>query len=203
MIQKTAGFALPYLAVGIGIFVFHSAWLAILSYHIGIIAIILLSKKSVPLRSLFKSLNHKTPVIMAAIGLSGGILLYVLWPFLAAPGQLSSFARSIRLTETTWPLFILYFILVNALLEEYFWRSFLDNGSKGITLNDVFFSGYHAVVLLGGIGAPWLAAIFLILSLAAWAWRQINRQNEGLFPSLACHIAADVSVILVVYSRVR
>ncbi len=203
MIQKTAGFLLPYISIGIGIFMFHNAWLAILSYHIGILSIVILSKKKYPLARLFKSRNYNAPVIMGLTGVCGGLLVFLLWPYLAVPGQIADYARGIGLTEKTWPFFVVYFILANALFEEYFWRGYLDNGSIRITLNDVVFSGYHIAVLFGGIGTPWLLAIFLILTAAAWAWRQINRQNEGLLPSVACHVAADISVILVAYSRIR
>ena len=119
MMKKTAGFLLPYAAVATGLFVFHSAWLAILSYHSGIIAIVLLSKKRVPLASLFKSRNHKTPVFMAVTGLAAGILLYVLWSFLADSGRISEYTRNIGLDERTWPSFIAYFVLANAWFEEF------------------------------------------------------------------------------------
>ena len=203
MILKITGYLLPYITIGIGIFVFHSAWLAILSYHVGMIAISFLAKKRIPPVRLFKSLNHKTPIIMAVVGACGGILLYVLWPFLAAPGDIGAYMRSIGLTEQTLPLFIVYFVLFNALLEEYFWRGVLANDSTGLTMNDLFFSGYHLLVLAGGAGAVWLLAIFLIMSLAGWSWRQVNRRNEGLLASVAGHLAADISVMLTVYLRTR
>ena len=203
MKQKTAGFLLPYLAAGFGIFVFHNAWLAILSYHIGILTIVLLSKNRPPVESLFKSRNRKIPVVTALIGAGGGILLYILWPYMDGSGQIKGYMQSIGLIGKAWPLFIVYFILVNALLEEYFWRGLLAGRSRGVTLNDVFVSGYHPVVLLGGIGALWLVAIFLILVPAGWVWRQVNRTNDGLLPSVACHIAADISVILTAYLMTR
>ena len=140
---------------------------------------------------------------MTVFGALGGFLLYYVWPFLAAPGRINDYVKSIGLTAGTWPLFILYFAVMNAFLEEYYWRGLLDNGSKIISLNDLSFSGYHVVVLLGGISVTWLAAVFLILLLAAWTWRQVNRLNAGLLSSLACHIAADISVILVAYLMTR
>ena len=199
MMLQVMGYLLPYITIVIGIFVFQSAWLAILSYHAGMVAIILLAKKRIPPVRLFKSLNHKTPAIMAVVGAGGGILLYVFWPFLAAPGDIGAYMGSIGLTEQTLPLFIVYFVLFNALLEEYFWRGLLANDSTGLTMNDLFFSGYHLLVLAGGIEVVWLLVIFLVMAMAGWSWRQVNRCNEGLLPSVACHLAADISVMLTAY----
>ncbi len=199
MLQKVISLLIPYATIGIGLFIFHSAWLAIFGYHIGIASVILVSRKRIPVKRLFKSNNYKTPVIMSVIGASGGVLLYVLWPFLAVPSNIGSYTQSIGITEQTWSLFIAYYVLVNPVLEEYFWRGLLGNNSNWITANDLFFSGYHVLVLAGKMGAVWLLVVFLLLSLSAWFWRQVNKFSEGLLPSVVSHVTADISVMLTIY----
>jgi hypothetical protein len=105
------------------------------------------------------------------------------------------------LTGSAWPIFIAYFILANAWLEEYFWRGLLNYNTSRIALSDVFFSGYHILILAGITGISWLAVIYLIILLAGWSWRRINRRYAGLLPSFACHAGADISVMLAVYVR--
>ncbi len=200
MLRKVISLLVPYATIGIGLYMFHSAWLAIFGYHIGIASVILLSRKRTPLKRLFKSNNYKTPVTMSVIGAGSGVLLFVLWPFLAVPSNIGSYTQSIGITERTWLLFITYYVLINPLIEEYYWRGLLGgHNSNRITASDLFFSGYHVLVLAGKMGAVWLPVVFLLLSLNAWLSRQVNKFSGGLLPSVVSHVTADISVMLTIY----
>jgi len=190
---------LPYLAVGLGLLVFHNAWVAILSYHAGMAAVIFLSKPVVPIKQIIRSASYKPLIFPVAIGASGGILLYLLWPLLSVPPDINMYPRSIGLTGAVWPYFIAYYVLVNPPLEEYYWRGFLGSSAKRPVLNDFLFAGYHLVVLSGKIGVPWLAVVFLVMCGAAWYWRQISRLTGGLLAVTLSHLAADITVILSIF----
>ena len=190
---------IPYITIGIGLLVFHNAWLAILSYHTGMVAIILLSKTRISFKRSFQGNKVWIPFITALVGASGGLLLYVLWPLLAVPDDINLYIRSIGLNERTWLVFLVYFTFINPLIEEYYWRGQLASATKGITLNDLLFSGYHLLVLAGHMEAIWLLAVFFVLAAGAWFWRQMNRLNGGLLASVVSHVSADITVILTIY----
>jgi len=190
---------MPYLAVGIGWLVFHSVWIAVMAYHLGIISILVFEREKVPFRLIFKSSKYKILIATASLGAAGGLLLYLCWSFLNIPGDINLYLQNSGLTPVLWPYFIAYFILVNPVLEECFWRGYLFDRSSRIVLNDLLFSGYHILVLAGMINFIWLIAVFVILIMGSWVWRQANRWNKGLAASIISHIAADASIILVIY----
>lgn len=200
MFWKIIPLLVPYFTVGTGLYVFHSVWLAIISYHMGMLCVILLSEKKPPVKQLFKSNNYKAPVIMAVIGAWGGVLLFVLAPFLAIPSNFASYTYSIGLTERTWLPFITYYVFATPLIEEFYWRGLLHgHTSKRIIPSDLLFAGYHLLVLAGKIGMVWLPMVFLLMSLVAWLWRHVNKMSGGLLPSVLSHFTADISVILAIY----
>jgi hypothetical protein len=189
----------PYVAVGLGLFVFHNAWVAILTYHALIAVIALFSKRVVPFKQLVRSVNNKFLLLSMIIGACGGITLYLLWPLLSVPADISIYLRSIGLTVTVWPYFIVYYVLVNPILEEYYWRGYLGSDARRPIVYDFLFAGYHLIVLAGHIGIIWLVVVFFALSSAAWYWRQISRITGGLLTTTLSHMAADITIILAIY----
>ena len=190
---------LPYIVIGTGLLVLHNAWIAILSYHLGMVIILLCTGGKIYLKKINRPDNYYILIFTASLGLAGGLLLYVLWPLLAVPGDINLYMENIGLNRDAWPYFITYFIVVNPWIEEYYWRGYLGSDLKKIILNDLLFAGYHILVLMGKINIIWLIAVFVILSLTAWLWRQANRLNQGLITSIVSHTIADISIILVIY----
>lgn len=200
MFWKIMPLLVPYITVGAGLYVFHNAWLAIFAYHMGMLCIILLAEKKPPVKYLFTSNNYKAPLILAVIGVCGGVLLFVLASFLAIPGNFASYTYSIGLTERTWLPFMAYYVLTTPFIEEYYWRGLLLGKLTNRTIaSDLFFAGYHLLVLAGKIGTVWLPVIFLLLLLVAWLWRRFNKTSGGLLPSVLSHFTADISIILAIY----
>ena len=192
--------SVPYLAVGVGLLVFHNAWVAILTYHAGMVAaVIFLSKPVVPFKQIIRSATYNPLIFSVAIGASGGVLLYLLWPLLSVPPDINTYMRSIGLTATVWPYFVTYYVLVNPSLEEYYWRGYLGSRVKRPVLNDFLFAGYHLIALAGNVGVFWLVVAFLVLCGAAWYWRQISRITGGLMAATLSHMAADITIILSIY----
>lgn len=199
VINKVLAPIIPYITIGIGLLVLHNAWIAILSYHLGIVIVLLVENQKPSIKQLFQCRNYAITVAAMVLGAVGGILLYLLWPVLAIPGDLEIYLHNAGLNSITWPFFLAYFVLINPWLEEYYWRSYLNSPSKRLVLNDLWFSGYHILVLAGNIGATWLFPVFAVLLLGAWFWRQANRWNQGILASVVSHIAADLSVMTVIY----
>jgi len=199
MVRKILAPLVPYITISIGLLVFHNAWLAMLGYHAGMVAVIIWSKTGLDLKRVFKGKSFWTPFIGALIGLGGGLLLYFLWPILSLPDDINIYIRNIGLNEWSWPVFLVYFIVVNPFLEERYWRGYLGSEARGIQWNDLLFSGYHLIVFAGQIAFVWLIAVFVSLTIGAWFWRQLNRLNGGLLASIVSHLAADIVVILTIY----
>jgi hypothetical protein len=187
------------VAVIIGLLILQNAWVAILGYHLGMVAVLVVVGSHFSIKTLFHSRNWYIPVITALVGACAGLALYLLWPFLSISADIDLYLHNIGLTTTTWPVFMAYFILVNPFLEEYYWRGFQGSPSKRVILEDVLFAGYHILVLFGKMEILWLIAIFLALTVGAWIWRQANRWGQGLLPSTISHLAADASVIFAIY----
>jgi uncharacterized protein len=200
-LRKILPALIPYITITIGLLMFHNAWLAMLGYHAGIAAYIIWSKPKINLHHLS---GGKKPVALIAGFCAGAVvssLLYFCWAFLSIPDNISVYLRSIGLYRNTWPVFLIYFIIVNPLLEEYFWRYNLNSTSKRPVLDDLLFAGYHLLVFYSLVAPVWLFLVFLGLTAGAWFWRQLNRINGGILASYISHLAADIIVILTIFYK--
>jgi hypothetical protein len=73
--------ALAYLAVGIGVFQFQSAWGALIGFHAAIIASLLIARPNIPLKILFRNRNFKWIPLSILLCGSSGFALYFLWNY--------------------------------------------------------------------------------------------------------------------------
>jgi membrane protease YdiL (CAAX protease family) len=201
VLRKTLPAFIPYITITIGLLLFHNAWLAMLGYHAGIVVYLVCSKTKFKLPF---SNDGAKPVTLVAGFLAGAVVssfLYLCWPFLSIPEDIGTYLETIGLTKSTWPVFLVYFIIVNPMLEEYFWRYCISSTLKRPVWNDVLFAGYHLLVFYGQVASGWLILVFLGLTAGAWFWRQLNRINGGILASYISHLAADIIVILTIFSK--
>jgi membrane protease YdiL (CAAX protease family) len=189
----------PYLAVGIGMFWFHQAWLALLGFHFAIILSLLFARPHIPLKVLFKSNDIRWVLLSIVLCGSSGISLYVLLSYFEVVSDLPAQIEAFGLTSSTWPLFIAYFAIVNPLIEEYFWRGYLGSTTKGLYISDFLYSGFHGLVLLNQMQAGLVLYSLIVLVLVGWFWRQIARADGGLLAPVLGHMAADFTILMVVY----
>jgi membrane protease YdiL (CAAX protease family) len=189
---------LVYLAVGLGLLVFQSAWGALLGFHLAILLSLLIARPSLPITILGQ--NHNRIWIMLSVLLCGssGITLYFLWKDFGVAADFSAQVQSLGLNSQTWPPFILYFALVNPFIEEYFWRGYLGNPIKGLYRSDFLYAGFHGLILIGKVRAGSILFGLLVLVLAGWFWRQIMREDQGLLAPVLGHMAADLTILLAV-----
>lgn len=191
--------ALAYLAVGLGVFVFHSAWSALLGFHIAIAGSLVMIKPDIPIPLLFKSTSIKWILLSLLLTGSSGILLYILWDRFQVAGDLPAQLERLGLTSSTWPAFIAYFAAVNPFVEEYFWRGYLGDPTKGLHGSDLAYAGFHGMILIGRVHIASIVFALVILTLAGWIWRQIAREDRGLLAPVLGHMAADFTILLCVY----
>jgi membrane protease YdiL (CAAX protease family) len=190
---------LAYLAVGIGLLWFHSAWGALLAFHLAIVAPLLFAKPNIPIHILFKSKNIKWIVVSMLICGSSGITLYFLWSYFGFANDLPAQVESLGLNAFTWPAFIMYFALVNPFIEEYFWRGYLGNQTKGFSLYDFAYAGFHALILINKMQTGSIVYGLVLLTFAGWFWRQISREDHGLLAGVLGHMLADFTILMAVY----
>lgn len=196
------GLLMPYLAVWLGLYVFNNGWVAIFGYHAGIILLVTLAgvwpaptqfRPSVPMWKI---------ILFALTGCTAGATVYFLWPFIHVSPRLASALLEWGLTPRSWPLFIAYSALVNPWLEEIFWRGWLGSANAHPIVHDAAFAGFHLVILAPFFPSFWLIVAFLILAFSGWLWRQVNRAENSMLASTLFHMAADVSILVVVWSTV-
>jgi membrane protease YdiL (CAAX protease family) len=190
---------LAYLAVGIGLFGVHHAFLALLGFHLAIVLSLILARSSVPLTILFKSRRTRSVILNILLCGSSGISLYFFWSSLRIVSDLSAHVEALGLTQTTWPVFITYFVLVNPMVEEYFWRGYLGSPTRNVHASDFLYSGFHSLILLGKMPTGAILYSLVLLSLAGWFWRQVAREDGGLLAPVLGHMAADFTLLMAVY----
>jgi len=192
---------MPYLAVWLGLYVFGNAWAAILDYHAGILLLVTLAK-AWPGREAFRVSAPLWKILLFGLaGCSAGILLYALWPYLQFSSLLGEVLLQWGLQPNAWPLFIAYGALVNPWLEEIYWRGWLGSAAKKPILRDFAFGGFHLVILARFLSPIWLAVALFILTFSGWMWRQVDRVEQSMLAASLFHMAADVSILIVVWSK--
>ena len=193
---------LPYLAVWAGLFLFKSAWLALIGFHVAVLLGLVFVRLNTPINNLFKSKHPKCLLASVLFCSTSGIGLYYLWSIFGVANDLSTQLQSIGLTSSSWPLFIAYFSLVNPFIEEYFWRGILGSISKKLYIGDAVYAGYHALVLWGRAHPLSILFAVIIITSAGWLWRQMAREDGGLFAPVLGHMIADFTIILVVWMSI-
>jgi hypothetical protein len=190
---------LPYLAVGLGLFRFQNAWVALLGFHLAIVVSLLFARSSVPLKLLFKNKDRRWVFLSILLCGSSGISLYFLWSYFGVVNDLTAQVKSLGLTGLTWSLFIAYFVFINPLIEEYFWRGYLGSPTKELHISDFLYSGFHGLILMGKMRTSTVIYSLIVLVLAGWFWRQIAREDGGLLAPVLGHMAADFTILVTVY----
>jgi len=193
---------LAYLAVGIGLFVFHSAWGALLGFHVAIVGSLLIAKSNIPISILFKNKNIKWILLNIFLCGSSGVTLYFLWNYFGFASNLRQQIESLGLNTSNWLFFIAYFSLVNPFIEEYFWRGYLGSKTKNLHSSDLLYAGFHGLILIDKVNLYSIAFALVMLMLAGWFWRQIFREDDGLLAPALGHMAADFTILFTVYKMV-
>ena len=197
--MKWFAVTLVYLSICLGYFWARNAWVTLLGFHAAMIVSLILARPNLPPSILFKNNHPKWSIASVLLCALSGICLYFLRHALGFAQDLHAQLESIGLTTQTWLPFILYAVLVNPVVEEYFWRGYLGSAARGLNLFDPIFAGYHILILVGKANLPAIVLIVIVLTFAAWFWRQIARESGGLLAPALGHMAADLTILLAIY----
>lgn len=189
----------PYLAVWAGLFLFHSAWSALVGFHIGILLSLMWLKPSLPLDILWKPASWRSAVTSILLCSSGGLGLYLLWDVLGISADLSLRIFELGLVEGMQLWFIAYFSLVNPFMEEYFWRGVLGSASTSLYFGDLIYAGFHVFILWGKAHVLSILLAISVLTFIGWFWRQLYRRDGSLLASVLGHMVADFLILFVVF----
>ncbi|MFH1376576.1 MAG: CPBP family glutamic-type intramembrane protease [Candidatus Woesearchaeota archaeon] len=189
----------PYVAMIFGLYVFHNAWIAFIIYHILILIVMISTKNMGYWKELVKGRNVLIIFLAVLFGICGGLLIYILAPFIGIKSYINPALVALGLSGVSWLVFVFYHSLVNPWFEEAYWRGFLGSKKKSIVLNDIIFAAYHMLVLFLFLEWYWVLLAFVILITTAWLWRQLARKYNGLFIPMLSHMAGDASIMIVVY----
>ncbi len=196
--MKKPVFLIPYLAMVVGLHVLGSAWISFLLYH-GLVLLVVCRDRPL-LSSLLRGWAPGVGLGAVLFGVGGGALLFVLAPRIGLDAALITPAIArLGLHGTGWLLFVVYHTLVNPWFEEVLWRGWLGSDSVRPVAGDFLFAGYHLLVLVLFLEWRWIALAFGVLVVASWYWRQLRRRHEGLLLPVVSHLAADGSIMAVVY----
>ena len=175
----------PYFSVIIFWIFLHSAWLALLGYHL---QIIFWSKKS-PFANPWPKQKRDIAISIAMV--AAGPFIYFVLPLIAKV-DLSAWLAQYKLTDWLWLAMIPYFGLVHPFLEQAHWGPLREKTQAA----HFFFAGYHAIVLYSLLPIFWLFASFIVLAVASFVWQQIAKNSKSYSAPVASHILADFGVVV-------
>lgn len=191
---------IPYIAVLIGMYLFQSAWLAILLYHIGVIGFLFFRKSTGLWMRMGRGLGTPLLVPGLIVCAMAAPVVYFMWPWIAiSENILPRWLAYYGLSGWAWWLLIPYFSIVHPILEELLWREIGSDCNPRICRQDLMFAGYHVLVLFQLVKTPWLILVFVVLTSSSIFWRWAARRFGGcLLPTLT-HAVADAGVMIAVH----
>jgi membrane protease YdiL (CAAX protease family) len=192
----------PVIAVSVGLIGMGSAWGAIALYHCGIVAA-LLGKPDAGRPDSRHGLHRGWALSAIPVGVTAFVSVRMLLPTLAGEAadvfwkEMPARLAAVGLEGAALPLFALYFITVQPLLEEVGWRGVLQRPEKGLRWEDAAFATYHLLVIYYLFPGAWIlmGLSFVVLTTAAWFWRQLAAKTGGLQSVILQHAAADAGII--------
>ena len=173
-----------------------SGWGAILGYHLGIVLLLSTTGGWPRIKRLWTGWHTALGLTLVLICALSGLVIYLLWPLIQLDGiHLGQALNEYGLTGNAWVGFVVYYAFVNPWLEELFWRGHFASRIRYPAIGDLFFAGYHVLVLILFVTWVWAVLAFLVLFVTARLWRYCVNQTNGLLIPALSHLIADISVI--------
>lgn len=194
--MRILGGVLPYAGVLGGLVGLRSGWGAILGYHAGMLASLALGRGLGAFSLVGRGMSVVHLVVLGLVCALSGVLVHLLWPVMAVEGLVMVVGlASLGLVQGSWVGFIVYYCLVNPVMEEVYWRGWYAEDSVWPGPSDLLYAGYHGVVLWAFVGPGWVALAVVVVAGAGYVWRQVARRTGGLAVPVITHFVADVSII--------
>lgn len=183
----------PYFAVGIFWCGLENAWLALVAYHVQILA---WSWRRIPMVA--RGRHPRAALLWGVLFALAGPVVYLLLPHITTTG-LGTWCARYGITDANWIWMIPYFGILHPILEEAHWE---DLRSRTPIAHPCF-AAYHVLVLLTLFPYPWLAATFLMLSAVSMFWHHVTRRYRGSFVPIVTHVLADLGIVVAAWLRVH
>jgi hypothetical protein len=187
----------PYLAVLVGVFGFGSAWIALGIYYCG--AIILISRRlgKYSLDLIFSGWSWKWGIGSIGFALVLVIGALILWDHVQRVDvSLGELFNRYGLGGGKGLVFCLLAVLFNPVIEELFWRGCFESTPHRLAKEDLYFAGYHLLVLWMVVRWYWVILFFVGLTLFAWLMRYARHSLKGLGIVCLFHTMADLAIIV-------
>ncbi len=201
---RICGVCIPYAAVGIGLYVFGSAWIAVGLYYGGAIVYVAATGRKdliapaawVGNLRILHGWDRWLAIVTCGVFALAGVAVFYLWPIaVRADVDLAEFLEAMGVGGRRFAVFAVVFCLLNPVVEEVFWRGCLGDGRRGLSWIDAAFAGYHVPVLLMVMNVGMSAAAFAILCTTSWCLRRLRHKSGGLGIGWTAHFLADVSIM--------
>jgi len=188
---------IPYGAVLVGLYGFHSAWLSLGLYHFTILLVMLAASRRGSIKSIWAGFNAPAAIMLMPVCAIAAPLIILLWPYMSPEhSSLQTILAGFGLEGISWYLFMASFVTAQPILEELYWRGYQRNDSRKLCLSDIAFGGYHALVLVRLIRWHWVVVALVVVVAAGYLWRQINNRFGGLAVCILSHICADAAFVV-------
>jgi len=209
---------LPLVFVFFGLVIFKNILITFILYHIIICMVLPVinyyfwDHKPAPLSEML-GLGRKDKrsilqgILIGAVFFIGIIIFFdfVHFNFLDKK-HINNILNSLGFSSNIFIYFAIYFILINSVLEELFWRGYLYyqfGKSIRIPFSSViisfFFIQYHFFVI-GLIFSVQVAFVFIpVIFIVSVIWCYLRHINSNIYAPLISHIMADMALIMVFY----
>jgi len=177
---------IPYLSVGIIWCGLHSAWWALIAYHV---AILLSRDRSYKLQFQLSRFG----VLASLITLPSGVLAYY---FLDSITKIPMQEWLVSYGLEGWKLWLMvpYFGLIHPVIEQIHWAPL----RRVSPISHLLFAGYHLLVLFTLFHIGWLIMAFIALAVISYVWFILQEKTQSLGANTLLHIYADFGLILAV-----
>ena len=180
----------PYIAVLAGLVAMQSAWLAIVLYHVQIVA-----WNCRTWRHTIGGWDSNLARLLAPPCLLVGPVVYLALPFLLTHRDiLDAWLVAHGLGGARLIAFAIYLGVLHPTLEQIHWNVLRSDKRYG-GASHYAFAGYHALVLLPLLKTAGVLLSLVVLLLASMAWKHLSKRKGGLLLPAFTHTVADLGII--------
>ncbi|WP_391116548.1 CPBP family intramembrane glutamic endopeptidase [Psychrobacillus sp. L3] len=104
-------------------------------------------------------------------------------------------------------LLVLVLVLINPILEEFYWREFMYGhlvlklgNVKAIMITSIFYSLYHLIVVMEIFSFPFNALAVIPVFLAGIMWGIFRFRLKSIAAPIISHCLADIGIMLVYWN---
>lgn len=194
----------PTALVALCMLVREDAWLAMMGFHLWMLAALLVHRRSIDWRRFFAWPSGRLFVAhLVAASLLTTALSVAVYAYANRHSGYGDFLDKHLTLHAVYPatrlLFALQLCLLNPLLEELFWRGLFFCDRKRPAATDLCYAAFHFYALLPFMTAPLAAIGTLGLVGFGYFLRQLARcQDRSLILPLVWHVLGDLAVVVAI-----